>query len=57
VISPPDANVIKYVATKPLKNRYEIINPKIDVISKIKELEEHYEGKRIVISGSSISIF
>jgi len=57
VISPPDVNVINYVATKPLKNRYEIINPQIDVISKIKELEDYYEGKRIVISGSSISIF
>jgi len=56
VISPPDANLISFVGTKTLRNRYEIINPQLDVISKIKELENFYAGKKIVISNSQIFI-
>lgn len=56
VMSPPDIKIINYLVNKPLKNRYEISSPSIDIVSKIKELEENYKGRRITIIGSSISV-
>ncbi|BFH74171.1 hypothetical protein SJAV_21150 [Sulfurisphaera javensis] len=57
LISPPDVNLLSFISSKFLKNRYEIKEPKLDVISKIREFEEKYEARKIVINGSSVEIW
>lgn len=57
IISPPSPEILSFISSKFLRNRYEIINPTIDVISKIKEIEEKYMGMRVIINGSSVELF
>ncbi|QIW24084.1 hypothetical protein EWF20_07960 [Sulfolobus sp. S-194] len=54
VISPPNLEILSYISTKFLKNRYEINNPTIDVISIIKKIEESFSSKKVVIKGSNV---
>jgi len=54
VISPPSLEILSYFLTKFLKNRYEIYNPTIDVISVIKKIEENFSARKVVIKGSNV---